>query len=54
MLPVAVAGVVGTFCILAVNGWMNAPSGFTLEQGRVVDVDPLAAMFNRAVWLAVT
>lgn len=51
LVPITAAGVVGTFCILAVNGWMNAPTGFRLEGGSVVDVDPLAAMFNRAVWL---
>lgn len=51
LVPISVAGMVGTFFILAVNGWMNAPSGFRLEGGEVVDVDPWAAMFNRAVWL---
>ena len=51
LVPITAAGVVGTFCILAVNGWMNAPTGFRLVGGEVVDVDPLAAMFNRAVWL---
>ena len=46
------AGVLGTFCMLAVNAWMNAPAGFThrRRRERVTDVDPLAAMFNGAVW----
>jgi cytochrome d ubiquinol oxidase subunit I len=56
LVPIAVSGIVGTFCILSVNAWMNSPSGFRLiEDGatgsRVVDVDPWAAMFNEAVWL---
>ena len=51
LIPISVAGVVGTFCIVAVNGWMNAPTGFRLRGGEVVDVDPVAAMFNSAVWL---
>ena len=51
LVPIAGSGVVGTFCILAVNGWMNSPSGFRVVDGRVVDVDPWAAMFNDAVWL---
>lgn len=51
LVPIALAGVVGTFCILAVNGWMNDPSGFRLVDGEVRDVQPLAAMFNHAVWL---
>jgi cytochrome d ubiquinol oxidase subunit I len=30
------------------NGWMNAPTGFDLVNGRAVNVDPLAAMANPA------
>lgn len=51
LVPVGLAGVVGTFCILAVNAWMNGPTGFREVDGRVVDVDPWAAMFNPRVWL---
>ncbi|NNE10844.1 MAG: cytochrome ubiquinol oxidase subunit I [Ilumatobacter sp.] len=51
LIPIMLAGLFGTFCILAVNAWMNAPSGFTLQpDGTVTDVDPLAAMFNDALW----
>ena len=28
------------------NAWMNMPTGFRLVSGKVVDVDPLAAMFS--------
>ena len=51
LIPIALSGVVGTFCILAVNVWMNSPSGFRVVDGVVTDVDPWAAMFNDAVWL---
>jgi cytochrome d ubiquinol oxidase subunit I len=51
LVPIAISGVIGTFCILSVNAWMNSPSGFRLVDGEVVDVDPWAAMFNDAVWL---
>lgn len=52
LVPMACAGVVGTFCVLAVNAWMNNPTGFRLtESGEVVDVDPWQAMFNDGVWL---
>jgi cytochrome bd ubiquinol oxidase subunit I len=51
LIPIAVSGVVGTFCILSVNAWMNTPSGFRIVNGEVVDVDPWAAMLNDAVWL---
>lgn len=51
LVPIAVSGVVGTFCILSVNAWMNTPAGFRLVDGEVTDVDPWAAMFNPGVWV---
>jgi cytochrome d ubiquinol oxidase subunit I len=51
LVPMALAGIVGTFCVIAVNAWMNAPTGFRLVDGRVTDVDPWAAMFNPDVFL---
>jgi cytochrome bd ubiquinol oxidase subunit I len=51
LLPIAVSGVVGTFCVVAVNSWMNHPTGFQIHGGKVTDVDPWAAMFNSLVWL---
>ena len=55
LIPIMVSGLFGTFCILAVNAWMNAPSGFRLVEDasgtlRATDVDPLAAIFNGALW----
>lgn len=46
VVPMAIAGVVGTFCVISVNAWMNAPAGFRIVNGEVTDVDPWAAMFN--------
>jgi cytochrome d ubiquinol oxidase subunit I len=54
LVPIALAGLAGTFCILAVNSWMNGPTGFHVRHGRIVDVDPWAAMFNPRVWLQFT
>jgi cytochrome d ubiquinol oxidase subunit I len=51
LIPIAFSGVAGTFCILAVNSWMNSPSGFHIVDGKVTDVEPWAAMFNHALWL---
>ncbi|PVG84051.1 cytochrome ubiquinol oxidase subunit I [Nocardioides gansuensis] len=51
LLPMMAAGVVGSFCVLAVNAWMNNPTGFRYVDGEVTDVDPWAAMFNDGVWL---
>jgi cytochrome bd ubiquinol oxidase subunit I len=50
LYPMMATGLFGTFCVVAVNAWMNAPSGFRIEAGKVVDIDPIAAMFNRALW----
>lgn len=49
LAPIMAAGVTGSFMVLSVNAWMNAPAGFELVDGEVVDVDPLAAIFNSAV-----
>jgi cytochrome bd ubiquinol oxidase subunit I len=50
-IPVAVAGVAGSFFVIAVNGWMNHPTGFTLRDGRAVDVHAWAALFgNPFLW----
>ncbi len=51
LIPIAASGVAGTFCVLAVNSWMNSPSGFHIVDGQVTDINPWAAMFNHAVWL---
>jgi len=50
-IPVAVAGVTGSFFVIAVNAWMNHPTGFTLVDGRAVDVHPWSALFgNPFLW----
>jgi len=56
LLPMMAAGVVGSFCVLSVNAWMQNPTGFRLVDTadgsiEVTDVDPWAAMFNDSVWL---
>ncbi|MDP1849851.1 MAG: cytochrome ubiquinol oxidase subunit I [Solirubrobacteraceae bacterium] len=45
-IPVVLAGISGSLMVIAVNAWMNDPGGFTLRDGRVVDVDPLRALFG--------
>jgi cytochrome d ubiquinol oxidase subunit I len=50
-IPVVVAGFTGSLMVISVNAWMNSPSGFTLEGGRVTDVRPLEALFgNDFLW----
>jgi cytochrome bd ubiquinol oxidase subunit I len=47
-VPVVLAGFGGTASVVAANGWMNRPGGFSLQDGRVVEVRPLEVIFNRA------
>jgi cytochrome d ubiquinol oxidase subunit I len=45
---VALSGVLSGIFVVCANGWMNTPAGFRMENGRAVDIDPFAAMFNAA------
>jgi cytochrome bd ubiquinol oxidase subunit I len=45
-LPVIATGFTGSFMVIAVNGWMNHPTGFALAGGHVVDVHPWRALFG--------
>ncbi|MFI0450767.1 cytochrome ubiquinol oxidase subunit I [Actinomadura sp. 6N118] len=47
-IPVVIAGLLSASFVVTVNSWMNQPRGFKLVDGKVTDVDPLAAMFNPA------
>jgi cytochrome bd ubiquinol oxidase subunit I len=49
-IPIIVAGLTGSLFVIAVNGWMNHPTGFRIENGEVVDVRPFAALFNSNLW----
>jgi cytochrome bd ubiquinol oxidase subunit I len=45
-IPIVITGFSGSLMVIAVNGWMNHPTGFTLRNGRAVDVHPFAALFQ--------
>ncbi|MFE9174259.1 cytochrome ubiquinol oxidase subunit I [Streptomyces kebangsaanensis] len=47
-IPIVIAGTVSAFFVVCANAWMNQPRGFTLRDGRIVHVDPWAAMLNPA------
>jgi cytochrome bd ubiquinol oxidase subunit I len=49
-VPMLLAGVTGSFMVIAVNGWMNQPTGFRVEGGEVVDVEPWKALLNDNLW----
>ncbi len=43
---VAVSGAASGVFVVIANAWMNSPTGFTLVDGVLRDVDPIAAMRN--------
>ncbi len=47
-VPIILSGFSGSLMVIAVNGWMNHPTGFTLVNGRAVDVHPWAALFENS------
>lgn len=54
-IPIAIAGFTGSLMVIAVNAWMNHPTGFKLVGGKVTDVRPLTALFdNSFLWPELT
>lgn len=49
LIPVAIGGGFSAVFITIVNAFMNAPQGFDLVEGQLVNVSPLVAMFNPAM-----
>ncbi len=49
-VAVAVSGAASGIFVVMANAWMNTPAGFQMVAGRVVSVDPLAALFNPAAF----
>lgn len=43
---VAVSGAASAVFVVMVNAWMNTPTGFTLENGIITSIDPIAGMLN--------
>ncbi len=49
--PMIISGAAGAFFVIAANAWMNNPTGFELDaQGRVINADPVGAMFGPSTW----
>jgi cytochrome bd ubiquinol oxidase subunit I len=54
-IPIVITGFTGSWMVISVNAWMNHPTGFTLEDGRVTDVHPFQALFeNSYLWHELT
>lgn len=47
-IPIVIGSSASAFFITAVNAFMNTPQGFTMENGVLTHLDPIAAMFNPA------
>ena len=47
-IPIVISGFFGSLMVITVNGWMNHPTGFRLENGQAVDVHPFAALFENS------
>lgn len=45
-LPIVVASAASGVLITTVNAFMNSPAGFTLKNGQLANIDPIAAVFN--------
>jgi cytochrome d ubiquinol oxidase subunit I len=45
-IPVVLAGFAGSLMVITVNGWMNNPTGFRIENGEAVDIHPWKALFG--------
>ncbi|MDZ7731958.1 MAG: cytochrome ubiquinol oxidase subunit I [Acidimicrobiia bacterium] len=50
-LPVVAGGVLSAYFVIAVNGWMNEPVGFSMVDGEVTDIDTWAILTdNSFMW----
>ena len=50
-IPIVITGFTGSWMVIAVNAWMNHPSGFRLVDGEAVSIEPWRALFgNSYLW----
>jgi cytochrome d ubiquinol oxidase subunit I len=47
-IVVAVSGILSAVFVVLANSWMNAPAGFDVANGQLVNINPIAAMLNPA------
>ncbi len=53
-VPIAISGFMSAWFVVTANAWMNTPRGFTVVDGKIADIDPIAAMFNPMIWTQTT
>jgi cytochrome d ubiquinol oxidase subunit I len=44
--PIWISGLASAWFIVSANSWMNTPAGFVIKHGKIVDINPLQAIFN--------
>src|SRR2546430_1438926 len=44
--PIWISGLASAWFIVSANSWMNTPAGFVIKNGKVVDINPIQAIFN--------
>jgi cytochrome d ubiquinol oxidase subunit I len=50
-IPVVISGFAGSFNVIAVNGWMNDPTGFDVGPGgEILNPRPWEALLNANMW----
>src|SRR5207249_11431285 len=47
---VASSGIFSGIFVVTANAWMNSPAGFKIFDGKLADIDPIAAMLNPAAF----
>jgi cytochrome d ubiquinol oxidase subunit I len=53
-VPIAISGFMSAWFVVTANAWMNTPRGFNVVDGKITDIDPIAAMFNPMIWSQTT
>ena len=53
-IPIVISSAASAFFVISANGWMNQPTGFEVLNGKPVDIEPVAVMFNKAMPYEVT
>ncbi|MCR8843650.1 cytochrome ubiquinol oxidase subunit I [Paenibacillus sp. SC116] len=49
LLPIVLGASMSAFFITSMNAFMNTPQGFDMVNGKMINIDPLVAMFNPAM-----
>jgi cytochrome d ubiquinol oxidase subunit I len=49
-LIVVASGIASAVFVVAANAWMNAPSGFVVQEGHLSHIDPVAPLWHPVAW----